>query len=175
MRAPWMYRAGAIMLLFSAGIAMVIDAHYSYDWVIEHVAINSQIAIGLCFVLAVLASSLGALLTNASSWLILFAHTIDSANIQNPYQRLLNTFGYGTMVLFLGMMFIVVYAINLLSNAHRTGNWFAAILICFASDGALMLVGPLWTMSKGSKARGQHLDAMLGGQSRARSHKTIEM
>lgn len=175
MRTPWMYKMGAILLLFAAGLAVFIDAHYSYDWVRQHIAVNDQIATGLCFILAVLASSFGALLTNASSWLILFAHTIDSANIDNPHQRLLNQLGYGIVSLFLAVIFIAVYAINLLSNAHKTGNWFAAILICFASDAALMLSGPLWTMAKASKVRGQQLDVMIGGQSRTRSHKTIEM
>lgn len=175
MRAPWMYRMGAILLLFAAGLAMVIDSQYSYDWVRQRIAVNDQIAAGLCFILAVLASSFGALLTNASSWLILFAHTIDSANIDNPHQRLLNQIGYGLTALFLAIIFIAVYAIDLLSNAHKTGNWFAAILICFASDAALMLSGPLWTMAKASKARGQQLDVMIGGQSRTRSQKTIEL
>lgn len=175
MRAPWMYRMGAILLFFGAGVATCIDAHYSYDWVRQHIAVYQWVATGLCFVLAVLASAFGALLTNFTSWLILFAHAIDLANIDDPHQRLLVQIGQGLTGLFLAMIFIAVYAINLLSNAYKTGNWFAAIFICFASDASLMLAGPLWRMAKGSKARGQVLDVMLGGQSRPRSHKTVDM
>lgn len=170
MRSPWMYRAGALMLLFAGGLAIWIDAGYSYDWIAKNIGTSHEISMGLAFILAVLASSFGALVTNPQSWLLVFSHTRELAGIYNEYERLLTVMGYGLTALFLFAIFMAVYVINLVSNHAKTGNWFGAILICFASDAAFMLAMPVWFMSKAARRKAEELDAAFsGGHSQART------
>ena len=161
MRTPWMYRVGSLLLLFAGGLAIWIDASYSFDWINDNIGTTESVSSGLAFILAVLASSFGALITNPQSWLLVFTQTKELAGIANENERLLNIFGFGLTALFLFAIFIAVYVINLVSNHAKTGNWFGAILICFASDAAFMLAMPLWFMAKSAKKTAEELNSVL--------------
>lgn len=171
MRSPWMYRAGALSLLFAGGLAIWIDAGYSYDWINANIGTSESVSTGLAFILAVLASSFGALVTNPQSWLLVFAQTKELAGISNENERLLTLMGFGITALFLFVIFMAVYVINLFSNYQKTNSWMGAIMICFASDAAFMMAMPLWFMAKAARKKAQELEDALGDNSTQR--KTV--
>lgn len=165
MRSPWIYRAGALALLFAGGLAIFIDASYSYDWIAKNIGTSQSVSQALSFILATLASSFGGLITNPESWKLVFSNTKELATIDSPNERLLTLVGYGMTVTFLVLIFTSVYMLNLVSNYAKTNSWFAAILICFSSDACLMLAMPLWFLSKASKKKSDELESRLGDSS----------
>ncbi|NEP03081.1 MAG: hypothetical protein F6K58_31440 [Symploca sp. SIO2E9] len=171
MRTPWMYRAGALLALFAGFVAVSVDASFSLDWIKLNIPTDGDTEKLLAFVLCVLASSFGALVTNPQSWALLFTGTQALARIRDENQRLLTMFGSGLTVLFMFAIFVAVYGTDLLSNYSQTGSWFASVFICFASDACFMMVPFLWNLSRAASLRIQELEDVLY---RSGSKTTVE-
>ncbi|NET08262.1 MAG: hypothetical protein F6K09_00965 [Merismopedia sp. SIO2A8] len=173
MRTPWMYRAGALFALFAGLVAVSVDASFSLDWIQLNIPTDSDTEKLLAFVLCVLASSFGALVTNPQSWALLFTGTQALARIQDENQRLLTMLGSGLTVLFMFAIFVAVYGTDLISNYSQTGSWFASVFICFASDACFMMVPFLWNLGRAATLRIQELEDAFyrGGSSTSADNK----
>lgn len=167
MRPPWVYQMTAFFLLSAAVVAIIIDAQYSYRWVQVHISLSQDVAKGFCYVLSILSSSFGALITNRSSWSIIAAHNASIDDPENEMEALTEWLGVavsaGFMLLFVG----AVYAVNIISNLAETGNLFAAIMICLASDACLALVNPIWYMAIKARSVAKKFNTRAGARDRS--------
>ena len=62
MRSPWMYRFGAILLIFAGAMAISIDAKFSQQWISDMTGADTLmpgLAGKMAFILATLASAYG--------------------------------------------------------------------------------------------------------------------
>lgn len=174
MRTAWMYRLGALFCLIGAGCAIAVDAHYSYGWVGKEVGLNPLVTGALCLIISTISSAVGALVTNASSWLIMFSHTLETvARIESEQERFLRLIGYCVTGFFIVTMILSTYAINLYSNHYQTDSWPASFMICFASDACLMLYLPLSFMAKSAKVTTDNLDEHIKDRRKSSTRKTV--
>ena len=177
MRSPWVYRVGAILLFFVAGIAIWMDAKLSMEWIEKTTNANKIVphgAMALAFVNSVLCSSFGAIATNPLSWRILFVQSKKLAAIGDGQERLLNMIGYGMLGFFIFVRFIFIYGLDLISTHAATKNWFMAAGIVFSSDFALMLAVPQWMMNKAASVAIADFDSRIGYAASSRSRKTVD-
>ncbi len=154
MRAPWMYRFGAIALLFAGGLAIWVDASLSREWIANTTKADQVfpgLSGGMAFIIATLASAFGAIATNPVSWRILYMQSKRLAGINDTNERLLNLIGYGMLSLFILLGFIFVYGVDLISTYHRVQNFWLTVGIVFFGDLCFMCAVPLWMLSTTSK------------------------
>ncbi|HBE17067.1 MAG TPA: hypothetical protein DDW51_05510 [Cyanobacteria bacterium UBA11367] len=176
MRSPWVYRAGAIALMFAAGLAIWVDASLSREWIASATSADKvmpNLSTGIAFIIAVLASAFGAIATNPVSWRILFYQSKKVASINDAHERLLNLLGYGMLMLFVFGGFIFIYGVDLVSTYHKVKNIWLTIGIVFSGDLCLMLAVPLWQIGKAADATIREFDNQIG-MSSARGRKTVD-
>ena len=165
MRSPWIYRVGAIALMFAAGLAIWVDASLSREWIAT--ATNADqvmpgLSTGIAFIIATLASAFGAIATNPVSWRILFYQSKKVAAINDNHERLLNLLGYGFLVLFVFGGFAFVYGLDLISTYYKVKNIWLTVGIVFSGDLCLMLAVPLWQIGKAASATIRDFDNQIG-------------
>ena len=102
----------------------------------------------MAFVVSVVVSAFGAIVTAPYSWQILFAQVQKVAGINNPNERGLFTLGYALLSGFLLLSATGVYALDLLSTFYATKNIALAIAIVFAGDVCFLLANVLGMMSR---------------------------
>lgn len=166
MRSPWMYRTGAILLVFAGGMAISIDAMFSQQWVAEVTGADQLmegLSMKMAFIMATLASAFGAVITNQDSWLFLYAQSRSIAAIADENERLLRLIGNGVVTLIILVGFSTVYAFDLISTHATVKNWVLTFAIVFSSDLCFMMAVPLWLLSKGAKSKLDEIDAKLSG------------
>lgn len=154
MRAPWMYRFGAIALLFAGGLAVWVDASLSREWIATTTKADQVfpgLSGGMAFILATLASAFGAVATNPVSWRILYMQSKRLAAISDNNERILNLIGFGFLSLFILGGFIFVYGVDLISTYHKVQNFWVTVGIVFFGDLCFMLAVPLWMLSTTSE------------------------
>lgn len=154
MRAPWMYRFGAIALLFAGGLAVWVDASLSREWIATTTKADlvfPGLSGGMAFILATLASAFGAIATNPVSWRILYMQSKRLAAISDTNERILNLVGFGFLSLFILGGFIFVYGVDLISTYHKVKNFWVTVGIVFFGDLCFMLAVPLWMLSTTSQ------------------------
>ncbi len=165
MRAPWMYRFGAIALLFAAGLAIWVDASLSREWIANTTNADQVLpglSTGIAFIIAVLASAFGAVATNPISWRILYMQSKRLAAISDSNERLLTLLGYGMLTLFIFGGFVFVYGVDLVSTYHKVNNFWLTVGIVFFGDLCLMLAVPLWMISNAAKVALEEFDHRIG-------------
>ena len=169
MRAPWMYRLGALLLLFAGGLAIWFDASFSRAWIAEVTGADKVMpgmSTGLAFILAVLASSFGAIATNPVSWRLLYLKSKRLAAITDAHERLLNILGNGVVALIILGGFVFVYGTNIISTQHQVKHFWLAVAIVFGSDLCFMLAVPLWLLSKASSIAIEEFHSTVEGGGR---------
>lgn len=165
MRAPWMYRFGAIALLFAGGLAVWVDASLSREWIAQTTNADQVwpgLSGGVAFILAALASAFGAVATNPVSWRLLYMQSKKLAGITDTNERLLNLVGYGMLSLFILGGFIFIYGVDLISTYHKVKNFWLTVGIVFFGDLCFMLAVPLWMLSITSKVAIDEFHSRMG-------------
>ncbi len=176
MRAPWMYRFGAIALLFAGGLAVWVDATLSREWIAQTTnadKVFSGLSGGMAFIIAVLASAFGAIATNPLSWRILYMQSKRLAAISDTNERLLNLVGYGMLSLFILGGFIFVYGVDLISTYHKVQNFWLTVGIVFFGDLCFMLAVPLWMLSSTAKVAIEEFDSKISDARNGGSGRTV--
>lgn len=182
MRAPWMYRVGAFLCLIAAGISIAIDSHFSHGWIDKAIGTHSLITTGLCVVIATIATSVGALITHAESWLVTFNYTLEFvARIESEKERVLRLIGLCITSAFLFLMVFGTYGINLYSNYYAIrpfslSSWdasAAAGLICFSSDACLAFHLTLSHMARNAKMVIDNINENIKARART-SRKAVD-
>ena len=166
MRSPWLYRFGALLLVFAGFMAISIDANFSRQWIADLTGADELmpgLATKMAFIMAVLASAFGAVATNQDSWLFLYTQSRAIAAIADENERLLRLIGNGIVTLIILVGFATVYAFDLISTHATVQSWILTFAIVFSSDLCFMLAVPLWLLAKGTKSKIDELNAKLSG------------
>ncbi|MGK7903868.1 MAG: hypothetical protein AB4352_21175 [Hormoscilla sp.] len=159
MRGVWIYRFGSFACFVSAGVAIVIDAQYSYKWVEATIGINSMVAMGISIIISTVSTSVGALLTHSTVWALILNDTLnDIIEVKEELDKGLRLFGLCLQSTFLFGMIGAAYGLNIYSSycALRVFTDFlnsliGSVLLCFASDTCLVFNWLLWIMAKDAK------------------------
>jgi hypothetical protein len=150
-RAGWLLRIGMFLCYFAGGVAIWIDAKFSHEWIARYTLADKlmpDLSLIMAFVVAVVVSAFGAIITAPYSWQILFAQAQKVAGINNPNERGLFMLGYCLLSGFLLLSAAGVYALDLLSTYFATKNFALAIAIVFAGDVCFLLANVLGVMAR---------------------------
>lgn len=152
-RASWLLRIGMFSCYFAGGLAIWVDSKFSLEWI--KVTTNSErvmpgLGVILAFIIAVIASSFGAILTAPYSWQFLFIQSQKIAGVKSINERGLYALGYVLLSAFLISVAVTTYAVDILSTYDATKNYATAICIVLASDACFLLANVLGMMSKAS-------------------------
>lgn len=150
-RAGWLLRIGMFLCYFAGGIAVWVDAKFSHQWIRYHTnadRIMPDLSLIMAFLVAVIVSAFGAIITAPYSWQILFAQAQKVAGISNRNERGLFLLGYCLLAGFLLLAAGGTYALDLLSVFDSTKNIALAIAIVFAADVCFLLANVLGVMAQ---------------------------
>lgn len=150
-RAGWLLRVGMFLCYFAGAIAIWIDAKFSREWIRRYTnadRLMPDLSLIMAFVVAVIVSAFGAIVTAPYSWQILFAQAQKIAGISNRNERGLFLLGYCLLGGFLLISAGGVYAMDLISTYYATKNIALAIAIVFAGDVCFLLANVLGVMAQ---------------------------
>lgn len=167
-REAWINLICRFACYTGAAFAIVLDASMSYAYIASKIGISDlqikhNIALALCYVIAVLASSVGGMCWAPYSWDFLFEIPEELAKITNKAQRVSRMFGYAIASVFCVGIVVGAYWIDLVSTAasvagtDKASSWLIAIIIVFSSDACLFFARVCKRMGKASlKAEGDY-------------------
>lgn len=149
-----------------------VDSYYSYDWLSEVApgsvvlfgVIEVDIAIVLSIVLAIGASTVGALITCGYSLDIVFYESEKIAKITDHNMRLLKLINFWLKLAFVGISFFTIYGTDLISNYASLKRPILALVVVLSSDFLLVGSNWLWSLALVEKRQGSEFqDAVESG------------
>lgn len=180
-RASWTLFLLSGLALGAALIMIGVDSYYSYDWLSE-VAPGSvvpfgimevNIALVLSIVLAIGASTVGALITCGYSLDIVFYESEKIARITDHNMRMLKLINFWLKMAFVAVSFFTIYGADLISNYSSLRRPLLALVIVLSSDFLLVGSNWLWSLALVEKERASEFKDIVDGAGSRKPKVTV--